>query len=154
MRKACFIIPCSLLLFHLFPLCSYTKKYFNLITPEEAAKADVPYTWRGPEFVSEGNGPQVKIVFPKFSGPLDIPFTIEIIFEASSGKVIDYDSFRVKYVKLIPIDLTGRLKPYLRENRLIVEDVKVPTGKHRLHLFISYTSGERTDVTVVLNATE
>jgi hypothetical protein len=33
----------------------------------------------------------------------------------------------------------------------MVKDVKVPQGKHRLQLFIAYTSGEKTMIEIVLN---
>jgi hypothetical protein len=32
----------------------------------------------------------------------------------------------------------------------MVKDVKVPQGKHRLQLFIAYTSGERTMMEIIL----
>jgi len=33
----------------------------------------------------------------------------------------------------------------------MVKDVKVPQGKHRLQLFIAYTSGEKTTMEIILN---
>ena len=104
----------------------------TLITPEEAAQPDAP-TMRGIELSRmEGNGPQIKIYSPNLEEPLHIPFIVDITFEASSDKTIDFDTLSIKYLKLISIDLTGRIKPYLDNNRLMVKDVKVPYGKHRL----------------------
>ena len=142
----CFWI--SSLLFFIYPC---TGDCITLITPEEAAEPDAP-TPRGIKFTRiEGDGPHIKIHSPNLEEPLRIPFVMDIAFEASSDKIIDFDTLSIKYLKLISIDLTGRIKPFLNNNRLIVKDVKVPQGKHRLRLFIAYTSGEKTMMEIVLN---
>ena len=143
-----FFFYVSFILFITYPSTGYC---FTLITPEEAAEPDVP-TPRGIKFTRmEGNGPQIKINSPNLDEPLRIPFLMDIAFEASPDKIIDVDTLSIKYLKLISIDLTGRIKPFLNNNRLIVKDVKVPQGKHRLRLFIAYTSGEKTMMEIVLN---
>ena len=136
------------LLFALFP---HGGQCLNLITPDEAAQPDAPVP-RGIKLTTiEGNGPQIKIYSPNLEEPLRVPFMMDIAFEASFDKTIDTNSLAIKYLKLIPIDLTGRMKPYLNGNRLVVKDLKVPQGKHRLQLSIAYTSGEKTMMEIVLN---
>jgi hypothetical protein len=76
---------------------------------------------------------------------------MDIAFEGLPDKTIDFDSLKIKYLKLVPVDVTGKIKTYLNNNRLMVKDVKVPQGKHRLQLFIAYTSGEKTMVEILLN---
>lgn len=143
-----FLFYISFILFITYPSTGYC---FTLITPEEAATPDAP-TPRGIKFTRmEGNGPQIKIHSPNLEEPLRIPFLMDIAFEASPDKTIDVDTLSIKYLKLISVDLTGRIKPFLNNNRLIVKDVKVPQGKHRLRLFIAYTSGEKTMMEIVLN---
>jgi len=136
--------------FILFIAYSSTGYCFTLITAEEAAQPDAP-TPRGIKTRMEGNGPQIKIHSPNLDEPLQIPFIMDIAFEGLPDKIIDFDTLSIKYLKLIPIDLTGRIKSFLNNNRLIVKDVKVPQGKHRLRLFIAYTSGEKTTMEIVLN---
>jgi len=142
----------SFLLFALFATYSFAGDFLTLITPEEAAQPDAPMIrTRGIKLTRiEGDGPQIKMLSPNLEEPLRIPFLFDIAFEASSDKIIDYDSLSVKYLKLVSIDLTGKIKPYLNNNRLMVKDVKVPQGKHRLQLFIAYTSGEKTMMEIVL----
>jgi hypothetical protein len=41
--------------------------------------------------------------------------------------------------------------PFLQENRLTVKDVDVPQGKHKLRLSMAYTSGEQSEMEIVLN---
>jgi hypothetical protein len=142
----------SFLFFALFATYSFAGDFLTLITPEEAAQPDAPMIrTRGIKMTrTEGDGPQIKIHSPNLEEPLRIPFLVDIGFEASSDKTINFDTLSVKYLKLISIDLTGRIKPYLNNNKLMVKDVKVPQGKHRLQLFIAYTSGEKTMMEIVL----
>ncbi len=140
-----------LILFLLFVFYPHAGHGFTLITPEEAAQPEVPLL-RGMECSRfEGNGPQIKIALPRLGEPLLTPFVVDITFEASSNKVIDYDSLRIRYLKFIPIDPTGRVKPFLNNDRLMVKDVKVPQGRHCLQLLIGYTSGEKTLMEIFLN---
>jgi hypothetical protein len=143
-------LACWFLLLLLFANYSFAGDLLTLVTPEEAAQPDAPIP-RGIRTRTEGNGPQIKVYSPNLEEPLRVPFIMDISFEASSDKIIDFDTLSVKYLKLIPIDLTGKIKPYLNNNRLTVKDVKVPQGKHRLQLFIAYTSGEKTTMEIVLN---
>jgi len=142
-----------LVLFLLFGIHPFEGHCLTLITPEEAEQPDAPMIrTRGIKLTRvEGDGPQIKIHSPNLEEPLSIPFIVDIAFEASPEKIIDFDSLSVKYLKLISIDLTGRIKPYLNNNRLIVKDVKVPKGRHRVQLFIAYTSGEKTMMEIVLS---
>jgi hypothetical protein len=150
-KKLGFILAFSFLFFTINPshVCSLV-----LITSEEARQPEAPLL-RGMECSRlEGDGPQIKITSPKLDGPLLTPVVVDIVFEAASNKIIDYDSLRLKYLKLIPIDLTDRVKPYLSNNRLIVKDVKVPPGRHCLRLLIGYTSGEQTLMEIFLNVAQ
>lgn len=144
-RRLVFLI--SFLLILIYPDAGHS---LTLITPEEAAQPEVPLL-RGMECSRlEGNGPQIKITSPKLDEPLLTPFVVDIAFEASSNKIIDYDSLTIRYLKIIPIDLTSRVKPYLNNNRLMLKGVKVPQGRHCLQLLIGYASGEKTLMEIVL----
>jgi hypothetical protein len=122
-----------------------------LITPEEAAQPDAAIP-RGIKLTTiQENGPKIKIHSPHLDEPLRVPFIMDVAFEASSDKTIDPTSLTIKYLKLIPIDLTARMKPYLNSNRLLIKNLKVPEGKHRLQFSIAYTSGEKTMIEIVLN---
>ena len=134
-----------------FALYPHAGHCLNLITAEEAQQPDAPIP-RGIKLTTiQENGPQIKIYSPNLDEPLRVPFMMDIAFEASSDKTIDLPSLSIKYLKLIPIDLTGRMKPYLNGNRIVVKDLKVPQGKHRLQFSIAYTSGEKTMMEIVLN---
>jgi hypothetical protein len=152
-RRLILCLGVSSLLSTLFSTGSFAGDFLALITPEEAAQPDAPMIkTRGIKMTkTEGDGPKIKINSPNLEEPLLIPFLLDIAFEASTDKIIDFDTLNVKYLKLISIDLTGKIKPHLSNNRLIVKEVKVPQGKHRLQVFIAYTSGEKTTMEIVLN---
>jgi hypothetical protein len=152
-KKLILFFGVSFLPLALFATYPFAEDFLTLITPQEAAKPDAPMIrTRGIKMTkAEGDGPQIKINSPNLEEPLRIPFVMDIAFEASSDRIIDFDTLSIKYIKLIPIDLTGKIRPYLNNNRLMVKDVKVPQGKHRLQLFIAYTSGEKTMMEIVLN---
>jgi hypothetical protein len=122
---------------------------FTLITLEESLQPEVPFLKECSSV--EENGPHIKINAPKLDLPLLPPFVVDIAFEASRNKIIDYDSLRVRYLKFIPIDLTDRVKPHLSNNRLMLKDVKVPQGRHCLQVQIGYKSGEKTLMEILLN---
>jgi hypothetical protein len=149
MRKGLgLILGLSFLFFLIDPSPGYS---LVLITSEEARQPEAPLLTGMECSRLEGDGPQIKITSPKLGEPLSTPLAVDIVFEATSNKIIDYDSLRLKYLKLIPIDLTDRVKPYLSNNRLIVKDIKVPPGQHCLRLLIGYTSGEQTLMEIFLN---
>jgi hypothetical protein len=142
-----FVFFISFLLFVFYP---HAGDGFTLITPEEAAQPEI--LLRGMECSRfEGKGPQIKVTLPRLGEPLLTPFVVDITFEASSNKVIDYDSLRIRYLKFIPIDLTNRVNPFLNNDRLMVKDVKVPQGRHCLQLSIGYASGKKTLMEIFLN---
>ena len=142
------ILLISLQLFLVYP---HPGHCLTLITPEEAAQPDMLIPKGVNLRTVERDGPQIKIYSPNLDEPLRIPFIMDIAFEASSNKTINFDSLSIKYLKLISIDLTDKIKPYLSNNRLVIKDAKVPQGKHRLQFSIAYTSGEKTIMEIVLN---
>jgi hypothetical protein len=130
----------------LFPLSGHG---FTLSTQEEALRPEVPFLKECSRL--EEDGPHIKINAPRLDVPLLTPFVVDIAFESSRNKIIDYDSLRVRYLKFIPIDLTDRVKPYLDNNRLVLKEVKVPQGRHCLQLLIGYKSGEKTLMEIPLS---
>lgn len=138
-----------LTLFFLSLLFPSSGHGFTLITLEEALQPEAPFLKECSSL--EENGPHITINAPRLDLPLLTPFVVDIAFEASQNKIIDYDSLKLRYLKFIPIDLTDRVKPYLNNNRLMLKDVKVPQGRHCLQLMISYTSGEKTLMEILLN---
>ncbi len=102
---------------------------------------DAP-TLKGPaEDVSDG--PRINILSPHdgrtYTGPVDI----EVLFEqVPGGPGVRPDTLRVVYVKLWDIDITERFLPYLRSNRVYVEQAKIPSGRHVIRVSIADQAGK------------
>ena len=86
---------------------------------------------------------------------LHSPIDIFIAFEpGESGKPADVETLKVTLVGFININITDRLREYIKGSNLDVEEAKLPSGKHRLRMRIKDIDGnanERDVVVTVLN---
>ncbi len=86
--------------------------------------------------------PKIHVLQPVISGkkPLHNPILIELTFSSASDADIDPASFRA-YYGFLRIDLTERILNSVRVEKsgLKIENAEIPTGKHRLFLFIADT---------------
>jgi hypothetical protein len=124
---------------------------FWLITPEEAAQPDAPpetpaavkLRTRG-RTAPETLGPKVEMLSPPDGQPTAAPVTLQVKFTANLAP-IDLNSLKVKVVKLIKIDITERVKPYLSAEGITIPDAKFPSGKFRVKLEIADVKGNITE---------
>lgn len=122
---------------------------FWLITPEEAAQADAPAVTPPPvrlrgRSAPASLGPKVEMVSPPEGTPVPSPLELLVTF-APNQAPIDLASLKVKLVKLIKIDITERLKPYVTQDGIRVPDAKIPSGKFRVLLEIADVKGNVTE---------
>ena len=112
-----------------------------VITEGEAMLQDAP-TLKGPsEDVSDG--PRITILSPQDGKPYMGSVDIEVLFEqVPGGPGVRPDTLRVVYVKLWDIDITDRFLPYLRANRLYVEQARIPPGRHLIRVSIADQAGK------------
>ena len=68
-----------------------------------------------------------------FDGPVD--FQINFV-SPTQGKVVDMESLRVNYLKFINIDITGKIRPYIRDNSIIISKMNLPEGNHKFQIKI------------------
>jgi hypothetical protein len=124
---------------------------FWVVTPEEAAQPDaqpetpppVKLRTRG-KTAPEGLGPKVEMVSPEENQPTPAPLTLWVRFTAKDVP-IDLDSLKVKLVKVIKIDITDRLKPYVTADGIKIPDAKFPSGKFRVKLYLADIKGNLTE---------
>jgi hypothetical protein len=119
---------------------------FMLITPDEAklpeAKLSPPR--RGFDGSQPSNGPIVKFLRPENESTVAKPMVIKIVFERNLAP-IDLSSLKVTYLKLISIDITDRIRPYLTAGGIEASNAEIPEGNHRLRFSISDTQGRLTE---------
>lgn len=114
-----------------------------LVTEGEAMLASPPVS-RGTSELPK-NGPVIKIDRPALAAELSTPFPVEVTFEPRPGGApVKMESLKVTYLKIVEVDVTERFKPYIKENRVIVEKANVPQGRHRLKIAIADQNGNQT----------
>jgi hypothetical protein len=86
--------------------------------------------------------PSVVIVSPPpAAGMMKSPVSLKIRYEAHGGAKIDIDSVLLTYLRTPEIDLTQRVKPYIGDNGIDVQDAEVPPGTHTIRVVVSDTDG-------------
>ena len=108
-----------------------------LVTEEEAAQ---PPTRAVVEELNDG--PMISIVSPENGATLSGSFRLYIEVEKREGGAdVFMDSLKVRYLKMVPIDITDRVKEYVYDTNLDVPNAEFPEGDHRAEIYIEDTDG-------------
>jgi len=82
------------------------------------------------------NGPLINIKTP-FNKIFDGPINLHINFQSHTPEqVIDMASLRVKYLKFLDLDITEKIRPYIKENSIVIQKMDLPEGNHRIKIKI------------------
>jgi len=124
-------------------------KTVSWITQEEAAlpamKPSGTSTKRLPE---SGNqpfqvkkqsiaGPIIKVEKPDPDRLYDDLIDILISFDRNPiGEPVNMESLRIIYLKMFGIDITDRIRPYIKETRIDANGIKFPEGEHEFEIRI------------------
>ena len=118
-----------------------------LITEEEAKlpppRGAIPTDRRG---ITRGP----KIEFVADSEPVHSPMHLQVKFESYGGAKIDPDSVKVTYMRSPNVDLTGRVKAYVRPTGIDIPDVQLPAGDHMVRVDIKDSDGRIGSTSFVL----
>jgi hypothetical protein len=108
-----------------------------LVTPDEAGRPDARAV-----IVEKNDGPIIVIKSPENGSTLNGTFRLYVeIVKREGGADIDMGSLAVKYLKLVPIDITGRVRDYITGSKVDVPDAEFPEGSHRAQILIRDTAG-------------
>jgi hypothetical protein len=119
----------------------------ELITEEEARRPAPP--WDEQPIDLRGAGPTITIRSPRDGEETASPLEVDVEFAPGpSGLPVREDSLRVAYVLLISIDLTDKVLPHLQQNRLHVQGVTIPAGRHKIRVSIADAAGNTTSTTL------
>jgi len=82
-------------------------------------------------------GPIIFVEAPDENRPYNGRIDIHIRFEKNpTGEPVDMRSLKVIYLKLFDIDITGRVRPYIKENAIDATRIKFPKGNHKVKIQI------------------
>jgi hypothetical protein len=120
-----------------------------LITPDEAALAEAPpetppaqsIRLRGAK--ATGAGPTIEMVTPEEGTPVAAPVSVFIRFAANQAPV-DLSTLKVVLLKVVKIDITDRLRPYVSDEGIRIDEGKFPSGKFRLRVTLADVNGNLT----------
>ena len=133
--------PCGL---NLFLLSLSTSAFAGsdawLIMPEEAAMAPASEERLLQSRGLSEKGPTIDVVKPAEGGEVPSPLEILIRFAART-EAVDVSSLKVSLLKVIPIDITDRVRPYATAKGIDVKEAKIPAGKHRVRISVGDTTG-------------
>ena len=121
-----------------------------LITPAEARQPDAPAAGeQQKELLSEDalQGPIILVHVPEEGRTYRSPIEINVEFQPRTAP-IEIATLMVKYLKLIPIDITERVRPYASAAGIHLRNVDLPTGMHRVRITLADKTGQRSSVTV------
>ncbi len=113
-----------------------------LIQPDEARMADAPVQTMQPLSLP-AQGPRITVHKPELLNQTRPPVDILVIFApGDSGAKPDLSTLRIHLLKFINIDITDRLKKYLKADRLDVIGAEVPAGSHRVRVSLADANGQ------------
>jgi hypothetical protein len=119
----------------------------ELVTEEEARRPAPP--WDEAPFDLRGSGPTITIRSPRDGEETVSPLEVDVEFgPGPSGLPVREESLKVAYVLLISIDLTDKVLPHLQQNRLHVQGVKIPAGRHKIRVSIADAGGNTSTTTL------
>jgi hypothetical protein len=122
-----------------------------LITPLESQMQVRDGNYAEPVAATEGPGPEIVLKNPKMFKKLRSPIDIFIAFEpGKSGKPADMETLKVTLIGFIDINITDRLREYIRGTSLDVEEAKLPSGEHRLRMRIKDVDGNPNERDIVV----
>lgn len=119
----------------------------ELLTATEAASPNPPTANGTPRFESEARttpvpgAPQIIVDLPVTGVGVTAPFPVKIRFVPATGAKINLDSLKVEVLKLVPISLLSRVKPYLSAAGINVPEAKIPSGIYNVRIAVADDQG-------------
>ena len=109
-----------------------------LISREEAALPSVSAA--GITFRSVTRGPKIQVATPT-DGAVQSPVALHLKFESYGGATVDPASVKLTYMKKPTIDLTPRVKAFVRPDGLDMDKAELPPGDHVIKVDITDSQG-------------
>ena len=82
-----------------------------------------------------------KVAFVGTADPAKSPMRLQLKFESFGGARIDTDSLKVTYIKSPSVDLTPRMKPFVKPDGIDMPDAELPAGDHVIRVDVKDSEG-------------
>jgi hypothetical protein len=120
----------------------------NVLITQEEAKLPPPKGAVATDRRGVTRGPKIKLLDE--DGPVHSPMHLQVMFESFGGAKIDLDSVKVTYLKTPNVDLTPRIKPFVRNAGIDIPDVELPVGEHMVRIDVKDSDGRLGSTSFVL----
>ena len=121
-----------------------------LLTDREASLADEPVTGMAFKASPVATGPGIKVIQPDTTKEARPPLKLDVRFVPQVGRKVNLDGLKVECLKIITIDLTDRVRPYAKADGISMNEVAIPSGKHKIRVTIADDQGGVTQETFVV----
>ncbi len=111
----------------------------NLPPPKGAVAVATRGITRGP-----------KVAHVAAATPSKSPMRLQLKFESFGGAKIDTDSLKVTYMKSPSVDLTPRLKPFVKPDGIDMPDAELPAGDHVIRVDVKDSEGRSASTSFTL----
>jgi hypothetical protein len=91
-----------------------------------------------------------KIILVSATEPVHSPMHLQLKFEAFGGAKIDADSVKVVYLRTPNVDLTERVKPFVKATGIDFPDAELPVGDYMLRVDLKDSDGRLGSTSFVL----
>ena len=122
----------------LFALGALNASAVTLITESEA---QLPKAARAESRAGLTRGPSIELVTPQAEEQVRSPARIAVRFVPHGGGQIAPDSVKLVYMSNPRVDLTERVKQYIKGDSLTIPDAEMPAGTHQLMLQVKDNEG-------------
>ena len=123
---------------------------FWLVTPEEAALANAETSpgvrKRG---IAPRSGPVIELLKPAAGQAARTPVEIDVKFHPSVAPV-DESTIHVTLLKIINVDLTDRLRPYITASGIYIPNANLPSGHHAVRITLADREGNASSTQMTL----
>jgi hypothetical protein len=120
----------------------------HVLITEEEAKLPPPRGAVTTDRRGITRGPKVELVGEVT--PVHSPMHFQLKFVSFGGAKIDTESVKVTYLRTPNVDLTDRVKPFIRSSGIDIPDLELPEGEHMVRVDIKDSDGRAGTTSFVL----
>jgi hypothetical protein len=112
----------------------------TVIITEEEGKLPPPKETPTPSDRGITRGPKIELDADD-KAVLRAPVHLKLKFRTFGGSAIDIGALHAIYLKESTVDLTNRLKPFVKQTGIDIPDAQLPPGEHYIQISIKDSDG-------------